>query len=170
MPFACHTKMQQQFIDNYQPNLTKYIRILIPKKQKLSDATGTYVNEKRSRLAEGWVGGKAVALYGKKTKTESRDCPNVIPDSCLVPPAPNSVCENLISCLFHKLSRQENHVMWPLAAKGILIDSTPGSRSTRKGRKLLNETVNNIIWYSMFILMPYTTLGVYRTDYDVYIR
>ena len=81
--------------------LTEYIKTPGSYKTKTTSLTLiTYV--------KGWEGGKAVALtVWQETKTESR-VKACHPISRLVPD-PHSACENFISCLFNKLSRQENH-------------------------------------------------------------
>ena len=86
MLFVCHTRMQQHYRQSK--------RDLVWRKKELTD-----------RLASGWQGGKAVALYGKKQKL------NHMTESAIwypgSNPAPHSVCENFISCLFCKPSQQE---------------------------------------------------------------
>ena len=101
LPHDNATALYWHFYQHHNNN-----RIGVNNRKKLPKRWYTSINF-RWEFAKGSEGGKTVALSGKKRKTESRDWAwNWHPDSY---PVPHSVWENVISCLFRKLSRQEKH-------------------------------------------------------------
>ena len=120
MPFVCNTTMQQHFNHNHHKNFTtrkgKNKKNLPEPDILLSNELTLFFSFFLSfllcfELAKAWRVGKSRCTVWQETKTESFHArENWYPKlfSCLVLSF-HSEWENFISCLFHKLSRQEKH-------------------------------------------------------------